>query len=338
MFESVSPPVEVAARAVGWLERVLLLAGIALFCVLLYRIGVDSVWANVRLIGWGFVFTIGQECAATFFNTMGWRIAFTPPRPPIPFARLVAARLAGDAINNLTPTATVGGEVVRVRMLADVADTTALWASVAVAKLTQTCSQIGFIVVGLMYVLTHTALPAGIRDGMLIGLALLITGFAVAVALQRHGMFATGIRLAQRVGLPVPARVDEQMRQLDAEIIRLYRAPGAFLRSAAWFLAGWLCGVVEVYLILHFLEVGASWQRAVTIETLSIAIDAILFFVPAKAGTQEGGKVLIFTLLGLDPAKGLSLGIARRIRELTWSFTGLALLARRHARRGGARP
>jgi hypothetical protein len=61
-----------------------------------------------------------------------------------------------------------------------------------------------------------------------------------------------------------------------------------------------------------------------------VTIDGILFFVPAKAGTQEGGKMLIFSLLGLDPAKGLSLAIARRIRELTWA--GIALLIWRRQR------
>jgi hypothetical protein len=65
-----------------------------------------------------------------------------------------------------------------------------------------------------------------------------------------------------------------------------------------------------------------------TVEVLSVAIDGMLFFVPAKAGTQEGGKVLIFTILGLDPAKGLALGIVRRIRELTWASIGLMILSR----------
>ena len=77
-------------------------------------------------------------------------------------------------------------------------------------------------------------------------------------------------------------------------------------------------------------------SRAVTIEVLSVAIDALLFFVPAKAGTQEGGKVLIFHLLGLDPAKGLALGIVRRLRELSWSMVGLIVLARHHARQRAA--
>ena len=94
-------------------------------------------------------------------------------------------------------------------------------------------------------------------------------------------------------------------------------------------------GVVEIYLILWFLGVPVSVHRALTVEVLSVAIDGMLFFVPAKAGTQEGGKVLIFTILGLDPAKGLALGIVRRIRELTWASIGLLILSRHQL---GTRP
>jgi hypothetical protein len=49
------------------------------------------------------------------------------------------------------------------------------------------------------------------------------------------------------------------------------------------------------------------------------------FFVPAKVGTQEGSKVIVLAALGLNPALGLTVGIAGRIRELT--YAGLSLIA-----------
>ena len=62
-------------------------------------------------------------------------------------------------------------------------------------------------------------------------------------------------------------------------------------------------------------------------ETGSVLIVGILFFVPAKVGTQEGGKVFLFSALGLDPVRGLTVGIVRRIRELAYAGLGLAVLA-----------
>ena len=57
-------------------------------------------------------------------------------------------------------------------------------------------------------------------------------------------------------------------------------------------------------------------------------MDAIVFFVPAKAGAQEGGKILAFTLVGLPAATGLAFGLLRRARELVWALLGYLLLLR----------
>lgn len=316
------------ARAFSLVERFFLLGGIVLFAVLILRIGFRTVLENLRLIGWGFTLIIAQELLAATANTFGWRHAFPRPRAAISFRRLFAARVAGDGINCVTPTATIGGEFVRARMIEDVADPTTVWASVAVAKITQTVAQVVFILVGLLFVATHTPLPAVVRDGLLVSVPLFAATVALAVVLQRRGLFTTGVRLLRRLRLPVPTRVGKQLRRLDDEIRRIYAAPASFLLSTGFFLLGWMCGLLEIYLILHFLQVGASWQRALSIEALSVTIDGLFFFVPAKAGTQEGGKVLIFTLLGLDPAKGFTLGIVRRIRELSWAGIGLLFLSR----------
>jgi len=196
----------------------------------------------------------------------------------------------------------------------------------------QTLAQMVFVFVGLVVIAQHTQLPAGFERGLLIGLVVLTTGLLTGIIMQRRGLFTAGARLGRRFGLRLPERLGQQLQQLDAEIARFYAAPGAFALSVACFFVAWCMGVVEVYIVLHFLGIGATVSRAMTIEVLSVAIDALFFFVPAKAGTQEGGKMVIFQVLGLDPAKGLALGIVRRLRELSWSMVGLVVLARHQAR------
>jgi len=279
------------------------------------------------------VLVLAQEGVSYILNTTGWRFAFPPPRPPVRFRQLLAARLAGEAINNLTPTATIGGEVVRGRMLEGVLDSSVAWASIAIAKLMQTFAQMAFVFIGLFAVARYTQLPAGFERGLLIGLTVITTGLLTGIIMQRRGLFTAAGGLATRLGVHLPERLHEQLERLDEQIARFYAAPGAFVMSVLGFFGGWCMGVVEVYIVLTCLDAGPSLSRAMTIEVLSVAIDALTFFVPAKAGTQEGGKVLIFDLLGLDPAKGLTLGIVRRLRELSWSMLGLVVLARHHARR-----
>jgi hypothetical protein len=311
---------------------VLLVAGVVLFVALWYQLGIGAVWSNVRAIGWGFVPIIGQELLAATCNTLAWWWAFPAPRPARPLRTLFAARVIGDGINAVTPTATLGGEYVRGRLLLGAGAPAGVWASVAVGKIAQTVAQVTFVIGGLFVLLDDVPLPPVLRTAVLAGASVFAGAVALTVALQRRGLFTAGARVLARLGFALSPHVLAQLAAVDGEIRRLYAAPASFLWSWACFLAGWLCGVLEIYLILHFLGVGATWERAFTIEVLSIGIDGVLFFVPARAGTQEGGKVLIFTLLGLDPVKGFALGLARRIRELTWAGVGLALLARHETR------
>jgi putative membrane protein len=318
------------SRTVRLVEWGLLIGGVVLFVFLVRRLGATTVLDNLVLVGLGIIPIVLQETLAYTANTLGWWQSFPRPRPAVPFLRLFAARIAGDAVNYTTPTASLGGEFVRTRLLRGLAPTTSLVASVAVAKLSQTLGQIVFVVAGLAIVLEEASLPPAVRHGLLGGLAAFSLLIVALVIAQRRGMFAPLLRLAHRLGVPDRApSFRRSVQRLDDEIARFHGAAnGALALSSFCFFLGWCMGVVEIYLILWFLDVPVTVHRAVTIEVLSVAIDSMLFFVPAKAGTQEGGKVLIFTLLGLDPAKGLALGIVRRIRELTWAMIGLAILSR----------
>jgi len=325
---------------VRYVERALLVAGLGLFGVLFYEVGPAGVVVNIRMAGWGILLVVAQELLAYGCNTLGWWYAFPPPGPGVRFRHLLAARIAGDAVNYITPTATLGGEFVRVRMLREHVAATPVVASVAIAKLSQTVAQMAFIVAGLAIVLRAMPLPAPLHFGLI---ASLVVMAAVAVPLfvaQRRGLSTPVVRVLNALGFAGAARaVAARLRKLDDEIAAFHAAGTAgFARSMACFFVGWTLGAVEVALALFLLHIPLTLERVLVIEILSTTIDAILFFVPGKVGTQEGGKVLIFTMLGLESAQGLSFAIMRRIREMTWAGVGLVILSRdaRRSRRAMA--
>jgi len=326
MSRSVAAPV----RRDRWIDRGLFFAGLLLLAYLIGRLGVEDVARHLRGVGWGIGLIIAQEIFAYAANTLGWYLAFAAPRPRIPWRVLLAARIAGDAVNYLTPTAGLGGEVVRGRMLRGYATPTVLASSVTVGKLSQFAGQVCFVVLAGAWVLPSLTLDPTIRQAIGVTMTLFVGLTLASVVAQRRGLFGPLLRLVRRTGfVHRHARLAQRLHDLDAEMAR-YHLDGsiAFLRSAAAFALGWACGLIEVALILWLLGIPVQPATVVAIEVLSIVLDAALFFVPAKAGTQEAGKVLIFTLLGLDPAQGLSFGLLRRVRELTWSVVGLALLRR----------
>jgi len=103
--------------------------------------------------------------------------------------------------------------------------------------------------------------------------------------------------------------------------------PVALFLSTVLFAFGWCLSVVEVLIILRLLGSPVALRTGLSIAVLSVLVEGVFFFVPARVGMQEGGLYAIFLVLGLDPARGFSLGVVRRLRELVSGGCGLWILA-----------
>ena len=132
------------------------LVGIGLLGFLVWEVGVSEILGYVRRIGWFAPLLLLPSIGIAWCDAKGWACALpTSVRlPHIPLWRLSLARLAGEAVNNLTPTANLGGEPVKVYMLrAHGLPAEAGLASVVVAKTALTVSQIVFILLGIPFFL-----------------------------------------------------------------------------------------------------------------------------------------------------------------------------------------
>jgi hypothetical protein len=111
--------------------------------------------------------------------------------------------------------------------------------------------------------------------------------------------------------------------------------PGRFVAAVVLCALGYSCGAIEVFLACHYMGIPMPALTALCVEVLSNAVEGMLFFVPAKLGTQEAGKTAIFHLLGYPAAQGLAFGLIRHVREFIWSSAGFAIFAysRRHRAR-----
>ena len=304
-------------------RRLLLVIGAGFTLSLLLAMDGMKVKANLAKVGWGFVFILGQEILAFAANTVGWWLVFPAERRPALGGRLLRARMAGDAVNYATPTASLGGEVVRVDLVKDEVGATATTTSVAIAKLTQAFGHALYITLGLL--LGASALPA-LEGGPAWTLrAAVVSVWAGAgaflvvqrvLSLERFVGCFTGSRAASDFG----SRVDAGLRELHSR-------GGTLIASVLCFAAGWATGAIEVWTVLVCLGVEASLATVLAIDALTALVDATLFFMPSKLVALEGGAVAIFEWMGLGGAAGLAFGLARRIRQVVWAAVGLALLA-----------
>ncbi len=71
----------------------------------------SSVYANLKLVGWGLAVTIVMEALARIANTLGWRVVIEKCPRELTFRNCSPARIAGEAIDYTTPSAQLGGQV-----------------------------------------------------------------------------------------------------------------------------------------------------------------------------------------------------------------------------------
>ena len=249
----------------------------------------------------------------------------------MPLRDLALMGMAGDAVNAVNPLGLVGGELIRMSLLSRLVSGPTAAASVALLSTAQFFSQALFVLSGMPVALSWVQ-DADLRRGLVllcafiaIFVALVILLAASQSALEWVGRGLGRIPWLRRRWAAIP----ERWKSLETELVGVLRKrPGFFAFSVAVTFLDWQVGVLEALLILRFLEVPVTWSQVYGIEVLSVTIEGILFFIPARIGAQEGGKVLIFIAMGLDPAKGFTLGFARRLVQLVWAAVGLAILGR----------
>lgn len=315
-------------RRVSGVRLALFGLGAGLLVYLVAQVEPGTLAAAFRRMSWGFgLIAWFPFLLIALADTVGWRYAFRRD-DMAPFPALVGARLAGEAFNLVTPTATMGGEPMKAYLLRPAVPLVDGLASVIVAKTTIAAGQVLFLVVGLGLALVYLPWSSGLLHGM-IGLALFQTvSVGGLVVLQHLDLGRRGAAWLGRLGLRMPGDQAAGLARVDTALAAFYRdARGRLGWSVAWHFVGWVLGSLEVYLILHFLGVPVSLGTAILIEAFVTAIKSAAFVVPASLGTQEGGTMLVFAALGLGGAAGLSVSLIRRVREFLWVGLGLLMLA-----------
>lgn len=310
------------------LRAFLMLAGLGFVVYLVYQVGPAAVWDSVSALGWRLLLVLCVPYVLTVLvDTAAWRLLLRNAH--VPFLALVRARLAGDAVNVATPTASVGGEPLKAYLLRPWVPLTEGFAAVIADKTTVVTGQWLYLLVGLGAAVSMLSPSHALLFAMaaLLGVeALAVAGF---VLVQTRGIFGGGGRLLGRVGLAPSERYQGGLEELDRALARFYRERiGRLAGSALLHALAWAGGGVEIYLVLHLLGIPVSLGTALVIESFGAAVKFASFMIPASLGALEGGYVAFFGAFGLGGAAGLSYVLVRRMREATWVALGfLAMTA-----------
>ncbi len=319
------------------LRAALLVGGVATLVFLVVRIGAGPVVSSLsRLAWWQFLIVCLPYGVGMAVDTLGWRYAFAGEPPP--YTRMLAARIAGEALNVVSALGSVGGEPVKVWLLRPVVPYTESVPSVVIDKTTVTIAQTLFLALGLVLAVTAVAVDGQIVSAML--------GLIAFQGLATGGFFLTQIvglvgrvgRLLTRAGF---IKKTSNAERFDASLRRFYRQqwPRCLL-SVAFHLGGCLLCVLETVVILAVLDIPVGLLTAVLIEALGSGVRFATFLIPGSIGVLEGANAAAFAALGLGAGAGLAFSLVRRARQGAWIGVGILVFvaARAQGAPAGAVP
>ena len=310
-----------------WIQRVALGLGVMLLAGLIWRLGPLTLMSKLILLGWTWVPLILIEGLGEALHVTAWRHCLSPTHQQIPWLRIAMIRQAGMAYNYLTPTAHLGGEVVKGTLLGSDGEGIEAATGVIVGKLALVLAQLLFVTVGSTAALWMVTLPAQLWVAWALSTALFTTGIGAFFLLQRQGRLGSVARAMDRAGARVLrlGAIARWLTLVDDEIRAFHRdRPGDLLRAIAWHLLGFSCGLVQSWIFFAWMGLPDPWSMGFAIWFLGAWFDLVGFIVPAGVGVQEGSRVLIFHAAGLTSIAGLTFGFVLRINKAFWALVGLA--------------
>jgi putative membrane protein len=297
--------------------------GVLAGLMLVGHYGVAPVANALSVAGWGGL------AAVTVFHllplghcALAWRVQLR--QPPASIGRYFRFRLTREAGGDLLGMLPASGLILGIRamVLAGIEASVAA-ATTVVDSTLEMASQIVFALAGVAILIVEGPgrTPVGWALG---GVAVLASLLASFVLVQRVGLLRLLEHLAERLATE-RARVPlAQAAAIHERIHRIYADRPCVLRAFAVHLAAWVVGAGEAGTALYLLGRPLGLASLLALESLIYALRGAAFFVPAAAGVQEGGYVVLGALFGIGPEAALAVSLLKRGRELLLGAIGLA--------------
>lgn len=312
--------------------------GIATLCYMVYALGLEVIWENIKKTGWWFLPVIGSWLMIYILNAIAFKSIIQEPAIPssdMPFWSVLRLTITGYAINYITPFVALGGEPYRILELKPRLGIQKASSSVLLYSLMHMFSHVIFwlasIILILLYVPTNTIMVTGCA-------VMFVTGVVLCYWFGR--VYKKGFTLSTFSALakiPVPALrrkikafVDEKqqsLREIDNQITELYALRrNRFWKSLCFEFIARMVGCLEIYFTARAIGLNMSIIQSLIISSGSSLFANLIFFFPMQLGTREGGLALALKSVGMPASAGIFIGIIMRIRELVWIIIGLSLM------------
>jgi len=302
--------------------------GAALLVFLIVKIGPGQIWLNIKSVSpLNFLFLFILRFFYWLLRTFYWKKILNRFESGPSFFNLFQARMAGHAISYLTPSAHLGGEVIRTLMV-DCPNRRKCLASVILDKTIEILTVVFFTVIGLSIVLIRIPIPPNLKFFLICSVSIVCLFIAFMIHKQKKGLliWLTDLVGKTRIRFKFLEKNREKIEEADLYISEFFTAHRKYLIYSLLFYAFIvLFWTAEIHLTLVFMGADVNIIESFLIVTLG-TIAFFLPFFPASIGTYEAAYVAVFEILGMQAGTGLALTVIRRILALIWAGFGLVMI------------
>jgi len=306
------------------------LLGLALFGFLIYKFNLKILAENLAKLGPKFIFILLVAFIWVVAYSLAWEIFLKRLNHNIKLSHIFRIKVAGEAINSMTPLSWGGGDPARIWMLKEHIPVQEGTASVVVDRTLNNLAIALFMIIGLVISFFKISLPTPMRLGLLVAI-LVIVGSAIFLYYRSHeGLFQFFLDLLQKLRIKknFSEKTLKNVTEIDGHISEFYKAnKKGFVAAWSLHFFGRLCGVLEIYLAAIFMGFPLEILDAYLLASMTVIVNMLFVFIPGSLGVMEGAFAGVFSLLHLDPSVGASIQVVRRLRVVFFGVLGLIFMS-----------
>jgi uncharacterized protein (TIRG00374 family) len=265
-----------------------------------------------------------------FAYALAWEIFLKGLSQRVHLWQIFKIKVAGEAINSITPFSWGGGDPARVYLLKNHIPLNEGAASVVVDRTLNNFAAVLFMLIGIVITLVKFSLPTELKVGLPIVLILILLGSVFLYSRSHEGLFQFLLDALKflRLKRNFSEKTLKNVSEIDRHISHFYKTNRwGFLAAFSLHFFGRLCGVVEIYLAAIFLGHPLHLMDSYLLASMTIVVNMVFVFVPGSLGVMEGAYAGAFALLNLNPAVGTSIQIVRRVRMVFWTAMGFLFMS-----------
>jgi hypothetical protein len=311
--------------------RISLVLAVIALVVTIRNTGLATIGSYFRRIGWWWIAVVLFEAAITTLDAVAIRAFLSPEQAKVRLRSAVLSQLAGRAVNAVTPSGNLG-EAVKVSVLVDHVSQSRAVSTILLYNVVSFSVELLIVAVAAPLMVLLVPMPGKLRL-LMIGTCVVCAAGALGLYLLTRGgaldLIARGLKRIRLLSAMRYARWRERLQAVDS---KMQGAAGSRARKRdrwlgfAAVVASRLTSMALSLVILHAVGESITLGFVAAYTVGGFVIYMLSTLVPMGVGISEGGNYWMFRALGENPARGVTLVLARRVTLIVYAAIGLVLM------------